>query len=138
MLNKKLVAAGVPPKDMIQRIVTALWRAGHDKDDVFPRATTISNEWHYNITEPHLEKRFTQRYMRERTVQQKHRTLEETLNPQPIAQRTLMKLLAWIDRVDLASQACANRPPFEDPHDGFIFPPEGHDDERWWSRALHV
>ena len=50
----------------------------------------------------------------------------------------LMKLLAWIDRVDLSSQRGEPRPPFEDDSGAFIFPPEGHEDEKWWLTEMSL
>ena len=50
----------------------------------------------------------------------------------------LMKLLAWIDRVDLSSQRGEPRPPFEDDSGDFIFPPEGHEDEKWWLTEMSL
>ena len=50
----------------------------------------------------------------------------------------LMKLLAWIDRVDRCSQLGEPRPPFQDESGGFIFPPEGHEDEKWWLTEMSL
>ena len=53
--------------------------------------------------------RFFQRYNRERTMPIKWRSLEETLNPQPVAFDVIRKLLQYIDRCDEASKT--NLPP---------------------------
>ena len=50
----------------------------------------------------------------------------------------MLKLLKWIDLVDEASKSGAERPAFEDPEDGFIFPPTGHPDERWWLTEVSI
>ena len=123
---------GVPPKDLIPAIAAALRAASYDYDEAFQRCTAISNEWTYNAVNQNLEDRFSQGYIRERTVPMTHKTLEETLCPQPDAHRVLLKLLAWIDEVDSASQTRNPRPPFQDSEGGSIFPPEGADDEKWW------
>ena len=65
-----------------------------------------------------------------------HKTLTEVLNPQPIASDVLLRLLAFIDRVDVASQNGSPRPDFvaEDGED--IFPPAGGPNEKWWLTEL--
>ena len=128
----------MPPKSLIKRIFRALSAAGVDPDAAFCECVNVSDEWHYDAVLPDHEDRFSPKYKKERTVRQQRRTLEETLCPQPIASRTLLKLLRWIDRVDEASQTCAERPAFEDPEDGFIFPPDGHPDERWWLTEVSI
>ncbi len=129
----------MPPKGLVKRISDALRDAGLERDVCFESCVQISGEWAYNIVEPDFEKRFSPVYKKERTVRQQHKTLEETLCPQPIASRTLLKLLKWIDRVDEASKLGAERPTFEDPDgDGFIFPPTGHPDERWWLTEVSI
>ncbi|MEE3276671.1 MAG: hypothetical protein VX193_02435 [Candidatus Thermoplasmatota archaeon] len=59
----------------------------------------------------------------------KLRKLEEVLNPQPDATVVIHRLLAWMDRVDLATQRGMPRPPFQTPEGEHIFPPE---EELWW------
>ena len=49
-----------------------------------------------------------------------------------------MKLLAWIDRVDRCSQRMEPRPPFEDESGGYIFPPEDHEDGKWWLTEMSL
>ena len=55
------------------------------------------------------------------------RELCQVLNPQPQAQTVIHNLLAWIDRVDLAAQTGASRPPFETERGEPIFP-----ETTWW------
>ena len=61
------------------------------------------------------------------------RSLEETLNPQPVAFDVIRKLLHWIDRCDEASKTNLPPPRFC-AEDGCspIFPPEGDEFELWW------
>ena len=49
-----------------------------------------------------------------------------------------MKLLRWIDRADMCARHGEARPNFEDENGGFIFPPEGHEDEKWWLTELSL
>ena len=77
-----------PPKDIVSSLAVALRRSGYDYDEVFQRCVAVSNEWCYNATgSSNLADRFSQKYMRERTVPMTHKTLEEVLNPQPVAQK---------------------------------------------------
>ncbi len=78
---------GVPPKDLVCTIAVALRRAGFDYDEVFQRCVGVSNEWNYNVVGNNVADRFSQRYMRERSVPMKHKSLDEVLNPQPVAQK---------------------------------------------------
>ena len=85
-MNFELV--GLPPKDIVSSLAVALRRAGYDYDEVFQTCTGVSNEWCYNATgSSNLAERFSQKYMRQRTVPMTHKTLEEVLNPQPVAQK---------------------------------------------------
>ena len=79
---------GLPPKDLVSSLAVALRRAGYDYDEVFQRCIAVSNEWNYNATSsPNVAERFSQKYMRQRSVPMAHKTLEEILNPQPVAQK---------------------------------------------------
>ena len=63
----------------------------------------------------------------------KWRSLEETLNPQPVAFDVIRKLLQYIDRRDQASKANLPRPRFcAEDGSSPIFPPEGDEFELWW------
>ena len=62
----------------------------------------------------------------------KHRTLAETLNPQPLAFSVIHDLLCWIDRCDEASQHGASRPAFSREDGSPIFPPESAGDDYYW------
>ena len=69
-------------------LAVALRRASYDYDEVFQRCIGVSNEWNYNPTSSsNLAERFSQKYMRQRSVPMTHKTLEEVLNPQPVAQK---------------------------------------------------
>ena len=76
--------------------------------------------------------RFFQKYNRERTMPIKWRSLEETLNPQPVAFDVIRKLLQYIDRCDEASKTNLPRPRFCAEDGSPIFPPEGEKFELWW------
>ncbi len=106
---------------------------------VFVKCVEVSNEWRYDLdNEKRLapSERFSQRYIRDRQVPMVHKTLGEVLNPQPVASRVLLRLLAWIDRVDLASQGGSPRPAFLGEDGREIFPLEGDPDEKWWLTEL--
>ena len=60
------------------------------------------------------------------------RSLEETLNPQPVAFDVIRKLLQWIDRCDHASKQNLPSPPFCVEDGSPIFPLEGDEDKLWW------
>ena len=59
-----------------------------------------------------------------------HRTLEENLNPQPLASTVIHRLLDWIDRVDEASIEHLAKPNFATKGGEPIFPEE--EDAKWW------
>ena len=123
---------GVPPKDIVEDVGNALKRAGYSDIDAFIRCTNVSQEWQYKVD----TKRFMQKYIRERQVPMTHKSLEEVLNPQPVAGRIFLKLLDFIDRVDRASQDGSSRPKFIGVDGEQIFPPCGHPDELWWLTEL--
>ena len=130
---------GLPPKDLVNDVAAALTAAGHDFDLVFSRCVDVSGEWTYDLNNARGQmpsERFSQKYIRERQVPMVHKTLTEVLNPQPIASDVLLRLLAFIDRVDVASQSGSPRPDFvaEDGED--IFPPAGGPNEKWWLTEL--
>ena len=90
---------GLPPVDIVDDVRAALRAAGfQDPDAVFATSTSISMEWLYDA----VERRFSQKRISERSVPMIHRTLAQTLDPQPRTAEVLMRLLGWIDRVDLA------------------------------------
>ena len=126
---------GVQPKDLVEELAAALRRAGLEPDDVFSKCVIVSGEClHDPVKPPH--RRFYQRYVREGSGPMKHRTLDETLNPQLVASRVLMRLLSCIDRVDVASQDGSPRPAFLGDDGLPIFPADGDPDERWWLTEL--
>ena len=123
---------GLPPKDLMAEVSDALRRAGYNDVDTFIRWTDVSREWEYKVS----SKSFAQKYIRERQVPMIHKTLDEILNPQPIAGRVLLRLLDYIDRVDRASQDGSPRPRFVGADGEPIFPSSGHPDELWWLTEL--
>ena len=116
----------------MEDVANALKRAGYSETDAFIRWTDVSREWEYKAG----SKSFVQRYIRERQVPMTHKTLNEILNPQPIAGRVLLRLLDYIDRVDRASQDGSPRPKFMGDDGEPIFPLSGHPDELWWLTEL--
>ncbi len=79
---------GLPPKDLVSSLAVALRGAGYDYDEAFQRCTAVSDEWKYNATSSsNVVERFSQKYIRQRSVPMTHKTLEEILNPQPVAQK---------------------------------------------------
>ena len=85
---KNFELVGLPPKDIVSSLAVALRRAGYDYDEVFQRCIGVSNEWNYNPTSSsNVAERFSQKYIRQRSVPMTHKTLEEVLSPQPVAQK---------------------------------------------------
>ena len=79
---------GLPPKDLVSSLAVELRKTGYDYDVVFQRCIGVSNEWNYNaISSSNVAERFSQKYIRQRAVPMTHKTLEEVLNPQPVAQK---------------------------------------------------
>ena len=105
---------------------------GHMRSVVFNKCVSVSGERTYYDD----ARRFEQVYQKERSIPMRHKTLEETLNPQPAASRVLMKLLGWIDRADVASQCDFPRPPFLAQDGSSIFPADDEPDGRWWLTEL--
>ena len=123
----------MPPCDILDELAVALREKGFDIDETFQRAVTCSNEWSYDACRGcKLRDRFSPKFNRERTLALKWKGLHETLNPQPLAFYVIQKLLAWIDRVDHASQHRMPRPDFAAEDGTPIFPPEGTEEEYWW------
>ena len=109
---------GLPPKDLLEDVANALKKNGYSDIDTFIRWTDVSDEWEYNVR----NKRFMQKYIRERQVPMIQKTLDEILNPQPIAGRVFLRLLDYIDRVDIASKNGSPRPKFIGDDGEPIFP----------------
>ncbi len=133
---------GVAPRDILKDLIAALNLAALsngelDPKKVFAKCVGVSDEWEFKEYLP-LDDCFRQRYIKERSVPMRHRTLQETLSPQPVASRVLMRLLSWIDRVDVASQDGSPRPAFLGEDGSPIFPADGDPDERWWLTELSM
>ena len=130
----------MPPKDLIDDLSTALYNAHLDPDEVFNICIGVSNEWNYDMKYgQNMKSRcecFSTRYISERTVPMVHKSLKEVLNPQPIASKVLLRLLEFIDRVDVCSQRGESRPDFVAEDGSDIFPPAGDPDELWWLAEL--
>jgi hypothetical protein len=129
----------LPPKDLIVDLSTALHNAHLDPDEVFNICIGVSNEWNYDMNNVYMKsrcERFSTRYISERTVPMVHKSLKEVLNPQPIASKVLLRLLEFIDRVDVCSQRGESRPDFVAEDGSDIFPPAGDPDELWWLTEL--
>jgi hypothetical protein len=131
---QNLVLCGVPPEDLFDDLAAALEAQGLDVDEFFRRACSTTEEWIYTpASAGSIRARVTPKWIKERTIPPKLRTTSQVLNPQPLAQEVIHKLLDWIDRVDTHSQddtaTRGPRPPFATPTGESIFPPE---DVRWW------
>ena len=124
--NVQLV--GLPPKDLLDDVELAWKRAGLNVDECWRRTVSVTNEWVYTPGPGPVADRITQKRITERSIPLKHRTLAEVLDPQPRASAVIHRLLDWIDSCDMASQAGALRPPFDDD----IFAA----DDQWWLTDL--
>jgi len=125
--------AGLPPKDLVEEVASALRDKGRDIDEVFQRACCICNEFDYDpCRRGAVQDRFYRKFHKERTVPVTWRDVGETLNPQQSASVVIHRLLAWIDRCDAASQNGCPRPQFQAEDGAAIFPPEDADDYHWW------
>ena len=122
---------GIPPSDLIDDVAEALHVAGFNVDTCFKQAATVTGEWEYTPGDGPVSTRITHKWSAERTIPLKCRTLAEVLNPQPQASAVIQNLLAWIDRVDIASQHGTARPPFSTLEGDDIFP-----DQPWWLTEL--
>ena len=139
---------GLPPKDIIEDLSAALYKKfkelGFEKpyaecDAFFKKCTEVSKEWEFDNGSQYAKpicERFSRRRMSERTVPMVHKTLKEVLNPQPIASEVLLRLLKFIDRVDVCSQNGEPRPEFTTEDGSKIFPSAGDPDELWWLTEL--
>ena len=97
-------------------------------DECFRRAVSVTNEWKYTSGNgAPLAERIAPKWISERAIPHKLRSLDESLNPQPLAASVIHRLLDWIDRVDFASQRGLLAPPFQTQDGEDIFP-----DEPWW------
>ena len=124
-----LYARGLPPADLLDEVAEAWARAGLDVVECLRNATSVTNEWEYVPGQGDLHSRLARRQIRQRSIPIAHRCLEDVLSPQPRALVVIQKLLAWIDRVDHASQRGSARPAFATPDGGSIFPPN---EDEWW------
>ena len=134
---RHFVLIGIPPRDLVADVARAVYAAGLDVDEFYRRACTVTNEWIFSsVATNNLADRIQQRLFKpdEKSVPLQFRALDWCLNPQPDASAVIRRLLAWIDRCDLASlDHGAPRPPFCTLEDEDIFPRE---DDKWWLTDL--
>ena len=134
---RHFVLIGIPPRDLVDDVARAVYAAGLDVDEFYRRACSVTNEWTFTSQATNnLADRLQQRLFKPdgKSVPLLFRTLDSCLDPQPDASVVIRRLLAWIDRCDLASQGDdVPRPPFCTPEGGDIFPPE---DDKWWLTEL--
>ena len=134
---RHFVLIGIPPRDLVDDVARAVYAAGLDVDEFYRRACTVTNEWTLTSEAANnLADRIQQRLFKPdgKSVPLLFRTLGTCLDPQPDASAVIRRLLAWIDRCDLASQDDdAPRPPFCTAEGGDIFPRE---DDKWWLTEL--
>ena len=123
------VLVGLPPKDLLDAVAAGWRQAGFNVDECFRRAVSVTNEWTYapGNDNTSVVDRIAPKWISERAIPHKLRSLEESLNPQPMAAAVIHKLLDWIDRVDSASKFGLLPPAFKTPEGEDIFP-----DEPWW------
>ena len=119
---------GIMPRDLDHGVAAAWAKAGLNVEGCFRKAVPVTNEWIYDAVHGLQQKRLS-----ERIVPIKHRTLAETLDPQPRASVVYKRLLDWIDRVDEASQTGLPRPAFLTLDGDAIFPDH---EELWWLTEL--
>ena len=125
---QNLVLVGLPPKDLLDAVAQAWQEAGFDVHECFRRAVSVTNEWTYvSDTGVPVGERIAPKWISERTIPHKLRTLKESLNPQRLAASVIHTLLDLIDRVDFASQRGLPPPPFKTQSGLEIFP-----EEPWW------
>ena len=89
---KNFILCGVPPKDLIEDVAQALIAAGVDVDQYFKTACSVTKEWVYDESFGRVKDRIRQKIDNERGIPLKHRTLAETLNPQPAASVVIKKV----------------------------------------------
>ena len=120
---------GVPPKDLLEDIATALLARGVNVDRYFEDICSVTREWTYDADAPRLKDRVKVKFNSEHAIPVKLKALEEILSPQPDATVVIHRVLDWMGRVDLASQNGQPRPAFRTLDGENIFP-EG--EEPWW------
>ncbi len=128
---RNFLLVGLPPKDMLEDVAAAWIANGLNVDDCFKRALSVTGEWVYDPSQGPLKTRIRQRRMSEFTIPLKNRTLAEVLEPQPAASVVIKKLLAWMDRVDTASQHPGMAKPEFKTADGEPIFPENDDPWCW-------
>jgi hypothetical protein len=133
--NFKLI--GLPPRDLLDLVAQKWLSSGLDINVCMQAACAVTKEWSYTPASDgrssgaatNVYKRLSKRQKREQRIPVKLRTLQEALNPQPRMSEVLFRLMAWIDREDVAWRAGLPPPKFETEGGESIFP---SDDEEWW------
>ena len=110
----------------------AYLKEGLDAVELLRRSVEVTKEFEYDATLPNVRDRIKPRFVSTKLVPVKNRILSEVLNPQPRCSEVLKELLAWIDRVDYASQQGAPRPPCVRLDGSPVFPEEGSENDLWW------
>ena len=70
-----MALVGLPPKDLLEDVAQAFCEKGLDPDECFARACDVTQEWQYDRSAFLLRDRFKQRFVSERTIPLKHRTV---------------------------------------------------------------
>ena len=123
---------GIPPRDLLEDVAEALLRERLDVEEYFKKMCAVTNDWQYDRMPARLRDRIKPR-RGDTGIPLKFRTLHEVLNPMPDATVVIKRLLDWIDRCDLASQAGTVKPVFQTAEGEPIFPAG---DEPWWLTEL--
>ena len=124
---------GVPPRDLLEDVAYALLGERLDVDEYFKTMCAVTNEWQYDSLPARLRDRIKPKRA-ETTIPLKFRNLLEVLNPMPEASVVIKRLLDWIDRCDLASQAGNVKPSFQTVDGEPIFPADEYSE--WWLTEL--
>ena len=110
----------------------AYLKEGLDAVEILRRSVEVTKEFEYDATLLNVRERIKPRFVSTKLVPVKNRILSEVLNPQPRCSEVLKELLAWIDRVDYASQQGVPRPPCVRLDGSPVFPEEGSENDLWW------
>ena len=121
---------GLPPKDLLDDVAARWLSLGLDVNDCMQAAVSVSGEWRYRPARDgrsrsaavDVASRLERTWAAGRTIPIKHRTLEETLNPQPEMATVMEGFMEWVDRENANLHAGLPSHPFETPSGEHIFP----------------
>lgn len=105
---------GLPPSDLFDDVCAALLTSGVDLEEWLRRAVAVTGDWLLKPAGESLRERVTPRFVSDKMVPVKLRTLADVLNPQPLARGPqlsqmpglrLRTVLAWIPCLYLCGEA---------------------------------